>query len=340
MKTSATFVRRAAFAAALVLVSGFASAQTLIKVGLTLPKGLKGGAPLTGAFEVFKEEVEKNSNGQLRVDLVYGAALGNEFERLNQVRRGVIQMCDCNEATIATVYKDIQVFSMPFLFPTEAIALQTLDGPLGTRAARQIQERTGIRLLGWLEHGGFKHYSGNAPLARPEDMKGRKMRVQGPIFAIPVQAMGGSAVAIPFPELYTSLKTGVVDGQDNAVWAFNVAKLYEVQKYLTLSGHIYAFGPMSINDAFFTGLSPALQTVVTEAAKKGVAFNRSASRNNEAQELELAKSNGVNVIVLSREAKAAFFAATQPKAIEWLNQNIDTPALVNEVVAAVRAASK
>ena len=325
---------------ALAVSCGMAGAQTVIKVGLTLPKGLKGAAPLTGAFEVFKEEVEKNSSGALRVDLVYGSSLGNEFERLNQVRRGAIQMCDCNEATIATVYKDIQVFSMPFLFPSEAVALQTLDGPLGTRAANQIRERTGIRLLGWLEHGGFKHYSGNAPLVKPEDMKGRKMRVQGPIFAIPVQAMGGSAVAIPFPELYTSLKTGVVDGQDNAVWAFNVAKLYEVQKHLTLSGHIYAFGPMSINDAFFSGLAPALQKVLTDAARKGVEFNRAASRQNEAQELEFAKANGVNIVVLSPEAKTAFFNATQPKAIEWLNQNIDTPALVQEVVAAVRSRGK
>ena len=340
MTFAAAVLRWIAFALALALVSGVTGAQTLIKVGLTLPKGLKGAAPLTGAFEVFKEEVEKNSNGQLRVDIVYGGALGNEFDRLNQVRRGVIQMCDCNEATIATVYKDIQVFSMPFLFPSEAVALQTLDGPLGTRAARQIQERTGIRILGWLEHGGFKHYSGNAPLLKPEDMKGRKMRVQGPIFSIPVQAMGGSAVAIPFPELYTSLKTGVVDGQDNALWAFNVAKLYEVQKFLTLSGHIYAFGPMSMNNAFFMSLSPALQAVVMEAAKKGVAFNRAASRASEAQELEFAKANGVTATALSPEAKAAFFAATQPKAIEWLNQNIDTPALVGEVVTAVRSAGK
>ncbi|MEP7302339.1 MAG: TRAP transporter substrate-binding protein [Caldimonas sp.] len=334
---SFTAFRSVAFAIAFTLLASFAGAQTLIKVGLTLPKGLKGAAPLTGAFEVFKEEVEKNSSGQLKVDLVYGGALGNEFERINQVRRGVIQMCDCNEATIATIYKDIQVFSMPFLFSTEAVALQTLDGPLGTRVANQVRERTGVRLLGWLEHGGFKHYSGNAPLLKPEDMKGRKMRVQGPIFAIPVTAMGGSAVAIPFPELYTSLKTGVVDGQDNAVWAFNVAKLYEVQKHMTLSGHIYAFGPMSINDAFFNGLTPALQKVVTDAAKKGVDFNRAASRALEADELATVKANGVTVVTLTPAAKLAFFNATQPKAVEWLNQNIDTPAFVNEVVTAVHA---
>ncbi len=319
---------------------GTACAQTTIKVGLTLPKGLKGAAPLSGAFETFKEEVEKNSGGQLKVDIVYGSALGNEFERLNQVRRGVIQMCDCNEATIATVHKDIQVFSMPFLFPSEAAALAVLDGPLGSRIAAQVLEKTGIRLLGWLEHGGFKHYSGNAPLTKPADMKGRRMRVQGPIFAVPVQAMGASAVAIPFPELYTSLKTGVIDGQDNAVWAFNVAKLYEVQKFLTLSGHIYAFGPMSINNAFFTSLSPALQQVVVAAAQKGVAFNRTASRASEAAEIELARQNGVTVTVLSPETKQEFFAATQPKAIEWLGQNIDTPALVDEVVAAARSAGR
>ena len=107
MKARAVFIQLMVLAIPLALLSGVVGAQTVIKVGLTLPKGLKGAAPLTGAFELFKEEVEKNSSGQLRVDIVYGGALGNEFDRLNQVRRGVIQMCDCNEATIATVYKDI-----------------------------------------------------------------------------------------------------------------------------------------------------------------------------------------------------------------------------------------
>jgi TRAP-type C4-dicarboxylate transport system substrate-binding protein len=94
---------------------------------------------------------------------------------------------------------------------------------------------------------------------------------------------------------------------------------------------------MSINDAFFTALSPAMQKVVTDAAHKAVDFNRAASRRLEAEELAAAKANGVTIVTLTPEAKAAFFAATQPKAVEWLSQNIDTPAFVNEVVSTVRA---
>ena len=93
-------------------------------------------------------------------------------------------------------------------------------------------------------------------------MKGLKMRVMAPIFGIPVLTLGGSATPIAFPELCTSLKTGVVDGQDNAVWVFNLIKLHEVQEYLMLDGHIYAFGPLGINDEWFGGLSDDLKAVV------------------------------------------------------------------------------
>ena len=104
----------------------------------------------------------------------------------------------------------------------------------------------GARLVGVR---GFKHYSANRAIRTPDDMKGLKMRVMAPIFGIPVLTLGGSATPIAIPEPYTSLKTGVVDGQDNAVWVFNLVKLHEVQEYLMLDGNIYAFGPLVINDA-------------------------------------------------------------------------------------------
>lgn len=327
-------------AIAIVLAAAQANAEQTIKVGLSLPQTMKGAEPVNGMYELFKAEVEKNSGGKLKVDISYGGALGKPDDRLAQMRRGIIQMSDGSDGNYATIYRDIQVFSMPYLFPSEEVAWKILDGPIGTRMAEDLRKKTGIRSLGWWESGGFKHYSANKEIRTPADMKGLKMRVMAPIFGIPVKTMGASPVPIAFNELYTSLKTGVVDGQDNAVWVFNIVKLYEVQKFLILDGHIYAFGPMGINDKFFQSLSPELQKVVLDAGKAAIAFNRKTSRAMEAKEIEFAKSKGVTVVSFSAEQKAKFAETVRPEAVKWLKANMDTPGLVDEVIAAVKEASK
>ena len=253
--------KAAPMAAAAMLATGFAvqAPAADIKAGLMLKKGFPGAEPVNGMFELFESEVEKGSGGAIEMEIVYGGALGKPNERLNQVRHGIIQMSDASDGNYASIYKDIQILSMPYLFPDEETAWKLLDGPIGTAMAEDIRAKTGIRVLGWWESGGFKHYSANRAIRTPDDMKGLKMRVMAPIFGIPVRTLGGSATPIAFPELYTSLKTGVVDGQDNAVWVFNLIKLHEVQEYLMLDGHIYAFGPLGINDAWFSGLSDEQQ---------------------------------------------------------------------------------
>ena len=324
-------------AAAATLAATFAvhAPAAEIKAGLMLKKDFPGAEPVNGMYELFKSEVEKGSGGAITMEIVYGGALGKPNERLNQVRHGIIQMSDASDGNYASIYKDIQILSMPYLFPDEETAWKLLDGPIGTAMAEDIRARTGIRVLGWWESGGFKHYSANRAIRTPDDMKGLKMRVMAPIFGIPVLTLGGSATPIAFPELYTSLKTGVVDGQDNAVWVFNLIKLHEVQEYLMLDGHIYAFGPLGINDAWFSALSDELQAVVVEAGKKAIAYNRRESRAAEAKNIEMAKERGVTVIPFTREMKAEFAARVRPAAIEWLKENVDTPALVDEVIAEV-----
>ena len=331
-------LKKAAGMAAATLLAAGLSAQASgadIKAGLMLKKDFPGAEPVNGMFELFETEVEKGSNGEITMDIVYGGALGNPNERLNQVRNGVIQMSDASDGNYASIYKDIQILSMPYLFPDEETAWQLLDGPIGSRMAEDIRAKTGIRVLGWWESGGFKHYSANRPIRTPDDMKGLKMRVMAPIFGIPVLTLGGSATPIAFPELYTSLKTGVVDGQDNAVWVFNLINLHEVQEYLMLDGHIYAFGPLGINDNWFSGLSEEQQAVVLEAGKKAVAYNRRESRAAEAKNIAMAEENGVTVIPFTREMKMEFANRVRPAAVEWLKENVDTPELVDEVIAEV-----
>lgn len=331
-----TLIRSILLASTVMATSAVPALSQEIKVGLSLPQNATGFDFVNGMYETFKSEVEANSD--MTVDLVYAGALGAPNERLNQMRRGVIQMSDAADGNYATVHRDIQILNMPYLFPTEQTAWAVFDGPFGQALAEDVRAKTGIRVLGWWESGGFKHFSANKAIETPGDMAGLKMRVLGPLATIPVEALGASAAPIAFGELYTSLKTGVVDGQDNSVSVFNLVKLHEVQSHLTLTGHTYAFGPLGINDGFFANLDEEKQKVITDAADKAIAFNRAKSREMEAGAIDLAKQNGVTITQLDEDAKAAFRDVMRPAAIGWLKDNVDTPSLIDEAIAAAKAA--
>ncbi|MCC5969222.1 MAG: TRAP transporter substrate-binding protein [Pararhodobacter sp.] len=323
-----------ALAAALALPAT-AQAQD-ITIGLSLPETIEGFDFVNGMYRTFAEQIEANSS--MTVNLVYGGALGNPNDRLGQMRRGILEMTDAADGNYASIHSDIQVLNMPYLFPDEATAWAVLDGPFGQAMAEDIRESTGIRVLGWWESGGFKHFSADRAVETPEDMAGLKLRVLGPLATIPVEAMGASASPVAFGELYTALRTGVVDGQDNSVSVFNLVNLYEVQSHLILSGHTYAFGPLGISDMFFDSLSEEYQQVVLDAAESAIAFNRETSRAVEASAIDFAREQGVTVVELTDEQRAAFRDVMQPVANDWLAANIDNPALIDEAIAAVEAA--
>jgi TRAP-type C4-dicarboxylate transport system substrate-binding protein len=150
--------------------------------------------------------------------------------------------------------------------------------------------------------------------------------------------MGASASPVAFGELYTSLSTGVVDGQDNSVSVFNLIRLYEVQSHLVMSGHVYAFGPLGISDSFYASLSPESQAVIDAAAAAAIAYNRETSRAVEATAIVRAEEAGVTVLRLSDEQRDAFRQVMQPVAIDWLRDNVTNPDLIEGALAAVEAA--
>lgn len=310
-------------------------AQT-ITVGLSLPETIEGFDFVNGMYRTFAEQVEANSD--MTVNLVYGGALGNPNDRLAQMRRGAIEMTDAADGNYASVFADIMVLNMPYLFPSEQTAWAVLDGPFGQAMAESIRAETGIRVLGWWESGGFKHFSANRAVETPADMAGLKVRVLGPLATIPVEALGASASPVAFGELYTALSTGVVDGQDNSVSVFNLIKLGEVQSHLSMTGHVYAFGPLGISDAFFASLSPEKQKVITDAAAVAIAYNRETSRAAEATALARAEAAGVTVLRLSDAQRDAFRQVMQPVAIDWLRGNVTRPELIEGALAAVQAA--
>jgi len=328
--------RKSLAALALAATMAMPAQAQQITVGLSLPEAMQGFDFVNGMYRTFAEHVEANS--AMTVNLVYGGALGAPNDRLAQMRRGVLEMTDAADGNYASIFSDIMVLNMPYLFPDEATAWAVLDGPFGQEMAESIRANTGIRVLGWWESGGFKHFSANRAIETPADMAGLKLRILGPLATIPVEAMGASASPVAFGELYTALRTGVVDGQDNSVSVFNLINLFEVQSHLVMSGHVYAFGPLGISDAFFSGLPAADQQVILDAAAAAITFNRETSRAVEASAIEFAESKGVTVVRLGDGQRDAFRDVMQPVAIDWLRTNVDTPELIEAALAAVEAA--
>lgn len=322
-------------AAALFALAAPAAAQTLT-VGLSLPETIEGFDFVNGMYRTFEEQVEANTD--INVELVYGGALGAPNDRLAQMRRGLLEMTDAADGNYASIYPDVMVLNMPYLFPDEETAWAVLDGPFGQSMADAILNETGIRVLGWWNLGGFKHFSANRSIEGPDDMKGLKLRVLGPLATIPVEAMGASASPVAFGELYTALRTGVVDGQDNSVAIFNLINLAEVQSHLSMTGHVYAFGPLGISDDFFSGLPEADQQAIRDAADAAIAYNREASRAAEAEAIAAAEENGVTVQRLTGEQRDAFKVVMQPAALDWLRENLDTPELIEQAFGAVEGA--
>lgn len=337
MTQTYAFTRRAlsALALGLALVAP-AQAQTVVKIGLSLPQGAAGFDFVNGMYERFKAEVEAGTQGSVKVDLVYGGALGNPNDRLSQVRRGTIQMSDAADGNYATVFPDIQVLSLPYLFDSEATAWKVLDGPFGSKLGEDLRAKTGIRVLGFWESGGFKHFSSNKPIRTVADFPGQKLRAIGPLAVKTAEALGASASPIAFNELYTSLKTGVVDGQDNSVSVFRLVKLQEVQKHMLLSGHTYGVGVLGINDAFYSRLTPAERAAVDAAGAKALAYNRQASRQAEREALDALRSQGVTVTAADAATRAAIAQKIQGPVAEWLKSQLSRPTLIDEAVAAAR----
>lgn len=330
------FAKAFSFATAITLGAALPLSAQQITVGLSLPEAIDGFDFVNGMYSTFKEQVEENSD--MTVDLVYGGALGKPNDRLTQMRRGVIQMTDAADGNYASIFPDVQVLNMPYLFPTEQVAWEVLDGAFGDRLAEDILAKTDVRVLGWWESGGFKHFSANKAIETPADMEGLKMRVLGPLSVIPVEAMGASASPVSFGELYTSLSTGVVDGQDNSIAIFNLIKLPEVQSHLNLTAHAYAFGPLGISEVFFSGLTEDQKQVILDAADAAIAYNRETSRATEIAGIGKAQEAGVTVVELDVAQRYAFRNAMQPLAIEWLQDNIDTPELIDAAKSAVEDA--
>lgn len=294
---------------------------------------------------VFKSLVEAGTNGSVKVQIFPDGQLGKDNEVVQQVKSGVVQSTIASVGGIASVYPMIGVLDVPFAYPNIAVTYGVFDGPFGKHLAADITKKTGLDVLGFGDSGGFFAFTNSKhPIKSPEDMKGLKIRTMGlESHKAVVSSLGGQPVAINWAEVYTSLQTGVADGEMNPIPIIKFAKFDEVQKYLTLTNHLFTPYVWVINKQFYDGLSAQEKSVVNAAARSAIVACRGINRIIEASDRGLpALAQKMEIYAPTAAEIAKFRALAQPavKAQIAKSYGKEGEALLKEFEAAIDKASK
>lgn len=309
-----------ALALVLLLVPSAIFAQITLKLAHLNPQQPYDVASAAMAA-VFKSEVESNSNGQIKVEIYPNGVLGKEAETLQQVKVGVVQSFISSSGGMAQFYPLIDVTNMPFAFSSYNVGYKVYDGDFGKALSADIEKKAGFHVLGFGESGGFFAITNSKrPIKSPADMKGIKLRTMAlPLHQSIVKALGASPTTIAWAEVYTSLQTGVVDGQMNPISITAMAKFQEVQKYITLTNHLYAPYVWVINPKFYNSLSSEHKAVVDDAARTAIVAGRGLSRIIDSTDKGLpALAEKMQVYVPSKAEMKQFRDATIPAAREFM----------------------
>ncbi len=291
----------------------------------------KGAAGVT-----FKNIVEAE-DPSVSVKLFPAGQLGGERELIEATKLGTAQMSMVS-AAIAGYFKEAQVLDIPYLFDSAPVAWRVMDGWFGKELAEECLKKTGMRVLAYGETGIRNFTSSKVLIKSPADMKGMKIRVmESPVYVNMVKGLGAAPTPIPWPETYTALQQKVVDGHENPVSVIVQAKLYEVQKYLTLDGHSYGVDFILINEKFYQSLPKETQQTLKRAAIIAGWAGRSIQQINSAIGVSLVKEKGMQVYKPNQKEMAAFKDATQKPVIEHIEKQVGKP-WIDKVMKAVKEA--
>ena len=284
------------------LVAG-AAAQTTMKISISTSQNSHQGV----AIDTFAKEVEKRTAGRYKVQTFYNGALGGERESIEAVQLGTQELAFSSSGPVPNFVPETKILDVPFLFRDKAHARAVLDGPIGQELLGKFDAK-GFKALAWAENG-FRHMTNSKRAVNaPEDLKGLKMRtMENPVHIAAYKALGIITTPMAFPEVFTALQQGTVDGQENPLSVIISAKFDQVQKHLSLTGHVYSPGIFVMNKAVFDKLSAADKQAFIDAAKEGTKANRARVDEHDAKGVADLRSKGMNVV--DNVDKAKFVAA-------------------------------
>jgi tripartite ATP-independent transporter DctP family solute receptor len=275
------------------------------------------------------EAAEQLSKGRIKVDVFDAGQLGGELDMVSQVRMGILELAIIGSGIVASVEPTFSLTELPFIWKSDVSARKVLDGPIG-RKILALLEVKGIKGLAWGEWGFRGILTTKKPLESPKDLKGLKIRViENPLYIVTLRAFGANAVPMAWPEVYTALDQGTIDGVDTNYAGMYDAKQYEVTKFLAVSDHIYTAVVMLMNLKKFKSLPNDLQQVMLEAGKAaGDRTRETASKANNGA-IEFMAKRGLKVTHPARKPFEDLSAGVYKRFSAQVGHD-----LIDEVIAA------
>lgn len=311
--------------------------MTIKLASLGLPDPFKSAG--YAAYLVFKDQVEANSGGRMEVEIFPAGQLGNETDSLEAIKNGVIEMFSASMVGLNRIFPPAFVMGSPYLFRNLNVAWEVSQGAYGQKLLDAFTAKTGIKGLGVLGLGFTAISNSVRPTRTPADFKGIKFRGMGKMQVAMFESLGASAVPISWTEVYTSLQTGVVQGQTNPPAIISAFKIYEVQKYMALCNSQYGYQFWVANKGWYDSLSPADQKIIRDALKVAGATARGMGALLNQKAVAHLKSVGMQVDALTGEEISALQQVARPKCLAWLKTQMD-PQWVDDLVAAITDAEK
>lgn len=306
----------------LALSVSIASAETVLR----LSHNAAPGNPKAVASDKFAELVNKKTEGRVKVVVGGSAQFGDDAESITNMRLGTLALSANSQGATSGAVPEFAVVGLPFLFRDLPHAYKVVDGPVGDELSKAADKKGLVLLALW--DNGIRHVSNNKrPINVPDDLKGIKIRTPpDPVTLEIFNALGANPAPLAFSELYIALQQGVFDGQENPLVNIYSSKLFEVQKYISLTGHKYEATPLLASKTVWASLSKKDQTAIREAAVEATVLNRELSLAADADLQAKITAAGVKI---NKVDQAPFISGTKSVYDTWSKRY---PELVEVIV--------
>ena len=306
------------------------------KVRVQIAHGASDSFSMHRALVQMKAELEKD--GRFDVRIFPSSQMGNDTEMIETVSTGDINVVLSPSAFFTKYSKSMSFIELPYVFPSRDVAIKVLGGEWGKKALADLQSK-GLVGLGYMENG-MRHLTNNKKeVVGPTDLSGMKLRtMQVPAHVEFWNLTGASASGAPFAELYTNLSTGVFDGQENPLAQITSQKFNEVQKYLTLTGHVYSAYVIAANKDWWDGLNADSKKSLQAAFNNASAYQLKIINQEESKQTSDLKSKGMNIKTLTPAQVGEWMKLAAPMNKKYASQVGQSE--YNDFTTAISAASK
>ncbi|MCS7232701.1 MAG: TRAP transporter substrate-binding protein [Synergistetes bacterium] len=254
------------------------------------------GYPTVEAVKFLGKVVEEATKGKYKIQVYPGAQLGSEKETIEQALLGAIEMVRCSTLTLSGFYEPMGILSLPYLFRNYDHQWQAVLGAPGQELIDSMSKNLNLVALAWFEAGARSFYTIKAPIMKPEDVKGLKIRVpESPVLTNMVKFLGGAPVHLPFGEVYSALQTGVVDGAENNPPSYYAMKHFEVAKHYSLDEHTRIPELVIMSKSVWEKLSPEEKMIFKMAGQAASVYQRILWKQFEERSLKAVQEGGAKI---------------------------------------------